>query len=361
MYRRRIRAFIAAVCMMLMLPVLALPALAETSGKELGVFALTVPGEEGAVTAFLASDGKGRVCLVTDKTQAERLEGEDIALEAPGYRGTARLLGQDERFAYLEAEALTQFIPLGAADRFSADVTVIYVEARSLASSHLDLSGIRARGKQYNLERELPGMLLGAPVLDTQSYALVGTMVSGEDAMAAVRGCHNLRLPEEYTLFTVEVAPKKQNLMPFVAAAAAVLAAGGAVLILRRKKEKAEKEAQEQQAEAAQSVPRKQLQLRCLNGEFSGRTFPLSGRMQIGRAVDCAIRFPEGTPGVSSHHCVLFVNLEAQNAIVKDLGSTYGTYLRGEQLSPQASYAMQPGDELSLAWDGQRFRLEWSE
>lgn len=360
MYRKRIRALAAVICLMLMLPVLALPALAEAAGKELGVFTLKIPGEAGAVTAFLAADGKGRVCLVTDSTVADRLEGEEVPLTAAGYAGTARLLGQDDRFAYLEAGELTGFIPLGIGERFSADVTVLYVERKALRSNPMDLSGIRGKGKQYDLERELPSGMLGAPVVDAQSYALVGTMIRSDSATAAVRSCHNLRLPEEYSLFAVEVTQKNKDTVLLAGAAGAVLLAAGAVLILRRKK-KEQEETEKKQAEAAQSVPQKQLQLRGLNGEFSGKVFPLSGRMQIGRAVDCAIRFPEGTPGVSSHHCVLFVNLEAQNAIVKDLGSTYGTYLRGEQLSAQASYAMQPGDELSLAWDGQRFRLEWSE
>lgn len=47
--------------------------------------------------------------------------------------------------------------------------------------------------------------------------------------------------------------------------------------------------------------------LRCTGGYQDGRSYPIGeGPLKIGRTAECAIRYPDGTPGVSHLHAVLF-------------------------------------------------------
>lgn len=75
---------------------------------------------------------------------------------------------------------------------------------------------------------------------------------------------------------------------------------------------------------------------------FGGRTFELKGeRISIGRLEDNTIAIPE--PSVSSHHCELL--LQGGEILVRDLQSTNGTFINGEQIT-QAT--LKPGQILRL-------------
>jgi hypothetical protein len=68
-----------------------------------------------------------------------------------------------------------------------------------------------------------------------------------------------------------------------------------------------------------------------VSGPMAGHTFPLYGRLTIGRAPSCDISMP-GATNVSGNHCVI----EVYNGqiTVTDLGSTNGTYINGQRLTP---------------------------
>ena len=68
-----------------------------------------------------------------------------------------------------------------------------------------------------------------------------------------------------------------------------------------------------------------------VSGPMAGHTFPLHGRLTIGRAPSCDISMP-GATNVSGNHCVI----EVYNGqiTVTDLGSTNGTYINGQRLTP---------------------------
>lgn len=98
-------------------------------------------------------------------------------------------------------------------------------------------------------------------------------------------------------------------------------------------------------------------QLRGLSGSVSGKIFPIGGRMRIGRSPQCKIHFPENTPGVSGTHCE--VTREGDRVILRDLNSTYGTYLgANNRLEAHRSYELHMGDTFTLAQNGPSFRLE---
>jgi pSer/pThr/pTyr-binding forkhead associated (FHA) protein len=58
-------------------------------------------------------------------------------------------------------------------------------------------------------------------------------------------------------------------------------------------------------------------------------------RVLIGRADDCEIRIK--SPGISRHHCA--VEIDDQDWVIRDLGSTHGTRVDGVQISEAAIVA----------------------
>lgn len=86
---------------------------------------------------------------------------------------------------------------------------------------------------------------------------------------------------------------------------------------------------------------------------LTGRTYELKvDRTTVGRVEDNAFHIAE--PSVSSHHAEIL--LRGSDVIVKDLGSTNGTYINGEKVSEAT---LKPGQILRL---GQlEMRLETGE
>lgn len=105
------------------------------------------------------------------------------------------------------------------------------------------------------------------------------------------------------------------------------------------------------------TIPVSRWQLRCVSGTLNDRTFPLGSTLRIGRSPQCDISFPENTPGVSGSHCE--VSPEGDHVVVRDLNSTYGTYLgANNRLEAYRSYELHTGDIFTLAPNGQAFCLE---
>lgn len=96
-------------------------------------------------------------------------------------------------------------------------------------------------------------------------------------------------------------------------------------------------------------------QIRAVGGSFNGQTFPISGTLRLGRAPQCQVVFPAATPGISSNHCEVAV--EGGSVVLRDLGSTYGTFCKGNKLSPHTTCHLNPGDTFTMA-QGQTFQLE---
>lgn len=101
-----------------------------------------------------------------------------------------------------------------------------------------------------------------------------------------------------------------------------------------------------------------ELRLVGVNGHFAGRRFALTGTLRLGRLPDKNdLVFPADTTGVSGVHCV--VRLTSGGATLTDLGSSFGTFLNGQnKLPPQQPTALKPGDTFALGSQRQTFRLE---
>ena len=95
--------------------------------------------------------------------------------------------------------------------------------------------------------------------------------------------------------------------------------------------------------------------LQCKAGAFVGKRFSLENSVRIGR--DPArndLVFPANTQGVSGVHCVLMV--DGNTVWLKDLGSTYGTYIAGgRRLAANEAVQLHMGDQFWLGSEKELF------
>ena len=110
-----------------------------------------------------------------------------------------------------------------------------------------------------------------------------------------------------------------------------------------------------------QGVPaQKAFILRGVSGVFAGRSFAVNGRLSIGRGAEGNdVAYPADTRGISRRHCMLLVN--SGRLYVRDLGSSYGTFLSGgRRLEPMKFAPLAPGSTISLGSINESFIIEES-
>ncbi|MCR5138409.1 MAG: FHA domain-containing protein [Oscillospiraceae bacterium] len=73
----------------------------------------------------------------------------------------------------------------------------------------------------------------------------------------------------------------------------------------------------------------------------------------LGTNANCAVVYPRDTAGISGRHCAVLWDPEREEFIVKDMNSSYGTFLEnGRRLDPSRIYRLRPGERFYLG--GQR-------
>lgn len=99
------------------------------------------------------------------------------------------------------------------------------------------------------------------------------------------------------------------------------------------------------------------LRLQGVSGTFAGRRFPMADTVRIGRDPSLnQLSYPANVKGISRQHCELRV-VNGQ-VYLKDLGSTYGTFLgSGQRLAANQPVLLKPGDRFSLASPQETFVL----
>lgn len=95
--------------------------------------------------------------------------------------------------------------------------------------------------------------------------------------------------------------------------------------------------------------------LQCLAGVFAGQRFAIEGAVRIGRdASRNDLVYPADTEGISGVHCVVMV--DGGDVWLKDLGSTYGTYLAsGQRLATGEAVRLRIGDRFWLGSEKEVF------
>lgn len=153
-----------------------------------------------------------------------------------------------------------------------------------------------------------------------------------------------------------------------VIAAAAVLVAGAAAFLLKKKKTvpAGGGTASNGQVPAAQSVrPSAQpamagdsgFRVVGLTGAMAGRRIAIPRQLRIGRDPERNdLVYPAGTQGISGVHCVLL----AENGVIylKDLGSTYGTFLSGRRLAANETVDLRVGDRFCLGSEQETLQID---
>ena len=79
----------------------------------------------------------------------------------------------------------------------------------------------------------------------------------------------------------------------------------------------------------------------------------------LGRSKECTIVYRDDTPGVSGKHCAVAWDPEQEDFILKDLNSTYGTFLdNGKRLDPNRVYRLKAGEGFYLGERANKIHLE---
>lgn len=102
-----------------------------------------------------------------------------------------------------------------------------------------------------------------------------------------------------------------------------------------------------------------ELRIQCVSGAFAGKRFALSPQVRMGRdPTKNDLVFPDGTQGVSGVHCVLIYDSAAGSLYIKDLGSTFGTFVNGgKRLAPSQAMPLNVGDRFSLGSERESFMV----
>jgi len=113
--------------------------------------------------------------------------------------------------------------------------------------------------------------------------------------------------------------------------------------------------------EAIKYQPQPQVQLsasiRGTSGVFAGRIFNVTNSLLFGRNSNkCGVAFPLDTPGISGMHCEIILN--ENGAFLKDLGSSYGTFLaNGTKLAVNQLTKINNGEKFYLASEDNSFEF----
>lgn len=213
----------------------------------------------------------------------------------------------------------------------------------------------------------------GGPLLD-ENGAVVGinTYIFGHETMASGNKISSASVRIKYVkevldeldiAYDVYAASSGNGLIIGIVAAVAVI--GAVVFFVMKSKKKAPapapapvcspvtKPAAAPVAAAVDTRPR----LQGVSGVFTGQRFSIDGSVRIGR--DPArndLVYPADTQGISGVHCVVMV--DGDTIWLKDLGSTYGTFLAsGQRLAASEAVRVQIGDKFYLGSEKEVFVL----
>ena len=211
----------------------------------------------------------------------------------------------------------------------------------------------------------------GGPLLD-ENGAVVGinTYIFGHETMASGNKISSASVRIKYVkevldeldiAYDVYAASSGNGLIIGIVAAVAVI--GAVVFFVMKSKKKAPapapvcspvtKPAAAPVAAAVDTRPR----LQGVSGVFAGQRFSIDGSVRIGR--DPArndLVYPADTQGISGVHCVVMV--DGDTIWLKDLGSTYGTFLAsGQRLASSEAVRVQIGDKFYLGSEKEVFVL----
>lgn len=304
--------------------------------------------DDGLDIAVLKTDTpvEGRVALpLLDPTGVMEASDEVYAL---GYPASADVLGLNGINSYLVASVEDASITRGIISRF----TTASETGTRIIQHDASVNGGNSGGPLVNKDGAVIGVnsfVFGN--LSDSSEAAHSAAIQIDEVMTVLDG---LRIDYDvYSPFPV------WGIILIVVAAAAVVAAVVVVVVMRKRKVREAVTVPD--TIDSSSVPHPVIpddsgfRFQALSGVFAGQRFSISSSVRIGR--DPARNdfvYPAATQGVSGVHCVLTV--QNGQLYLKDLGSTYGTFLSGGQrLAAQQAVPLQIGDRFYLGSERETF------
>jgi RsiW-degrading membrane proteinase PrsW (M82 family) len=108
---------------------------------------------------------------------------------------------------------------------------------------------------------------------------------------------------------------------------------------------------------APQAVGAKRITVICIGGAIKGAIWQSAGResLVIGRGEGTQFRLPGNAAGISRTHCS--IQYTSQGWTIRDLNSSYGTYLNQRKLAAGIDQVLQEGDVISMGGNAQSFRI----
>lgn len=223
------------------------------------------------------------------------------------------------------------------------DITV----TNGIVSRHLQSSGVDCMAHTAAINHGNSG----GPLIDADGNVVgINTFGLTDMETADTRGYaiyidYAMEALDELDLPYTTEAGKKE--FPVTAAAIGagivILVVAAAVVLLRKKKP------------VPQPVPPQRILLQCTRGPLQGKTWELFVSLSIGRNPGENIVLPADTPGISRRHCL--ISRQGNQVTVTDLGSSYGTLMNANRLTPNQPVQAFNGASISLANGAVQFQL----
>jgi len=354
----------------------------------LGVFTLKLENksEYYLCTAFLLYDEvTDRQYILADPIIARYVEdGFAITLFAKGSSVEAECIGDDGYFAYLTAGGMQNYqaFVLSGNDSEQIYITTQTMDEKNLNGigenfDYCDISQWTEEDGVYISNDTIKDLMVGAPaVKDMSTLEVVGT-ISGKNGKTAFFPAVGYNFHSSFAVRTndaaadpsedIDIGEEKDSSANTALIIGAVVIVGMFILAGTKKKNKHDSNSdrrdetvaldpEPQIAPMVPTSPAPQWQIRGMEGPMAGQIFLLTSSLRFGRNPQNSVVFPGSTPGVSGNHCQ--VSIEHGQVVLRDLQSSYGTYLNNMKLEPQVGYNLQNGDMFTLAENAQTFRLE---
>lgn len=206
----------------------------------------------------------------------------------------------------------------------------------------------------------------GGPLVNSKGQVVgINSFMIGDNARYAIAIDELIRnLDPDQISYTVAGSLTTRILIG-VGIAAVIIVIIAAVILIKRKKRKGGKNRAASAGEMKgnerkiRTVPKGNAAVLMAGpaSPLANRKFRIGGPVKIGRdGTRCKIAFPVDTKGVSAVHCE--VEASEDGIVVRDLGSTYGTFLLdGTKLEKGQSRKLHSGDAFYLAGEDNWFEV----